>query len=106
MNMVNSPFKRFKPYEIIPGWADADHTILEYAIRIYEVIAYEGETEKIIEKVEVYDENGIYRFELRDGRLVPDEIPFSNYFTTITEDGDQVIEQGWNWQRYPYPLEV
>lgn len=94
-------FKRFKPYEIIPGWADADHTILEYAIRIYEVIAYEGETEKIIEKVEVYDENGIYRFELRDGRLVPDEIPFSNYFTTITEDGDQVIEQGWNWAKIP-----
>ncbi len=93
--------KRFKPYEIIPGWADADHTYLDYAIRIYEVIAYEGQEERIVEKVEVYDQNGIYRFELRDGKLVPDEIPFSNYFTTITEDGDQVIEQGWNWSKIP-----
>ena len=94
-------FKRFKSYEIIPGWSDADHTSLDYAIRIYEVIAYEGKQEKIIEKVEVYDENGIYRFILEGEKLVPDEEPFSNYFTTITEDGDQVIEQGWNWSKIP-----
>lgn len=94
-------FKRFKPYEIIPGWADADHTYLDYAIRIYEVIAYEGRKEKVVEKVEVYDQNGIYRFILEGGKLVPDEIPFSNYFTTIDEDDEQVIEQGWNWQKIP-----
>ena len=94
-------FKRFKPYEVIPGWADADHTYLDYAIRIYEVIAYEGQEEKTVEKVEVYDENGIYRFVLEGSKLVPDEVPFSNYFTTVTEDGDQVIEQGWNWLKIP-----
>lgn len=94
-------FKRFKPFEIIPGWADADHTYLDYAIRIYEVISYEGQQEKIIEKVEVYDENGIYRFVLENGKIRPDEIPFSNYFTTIDEDGDQIIEQGWNWSKIP-----
>ncbi|WP_392462343.1 phage portal protein [Streptococcus parasuis] len=93
--------KRFKSYEIIPGWSDADHTSLDYVIRIYEVIAYEGKKEKIIEKVEVYDENGIYRFILEGGKLVPDDEPFSNYFTTIDEDGEQVIEQGWNWQKIP-----
>lgn len=59
-------FKRFKPYEIIPGWADADHTRLEYAIRIYEVITYQGTLERIIEKVEVYDDTGINYFELSD----------------------------------------
>lgn len=93
--------KRFKPYEIIPGWSDADHTSLDYAIRIYEVIAYEGQREKIIEKVEVYDENGIYRFIMEGGKLEPDEEPFSNYFTTIDEDGEQIIEQGWNWSKLP-----
>lgn len=93
--------KRFKPYEIIPGWSDADHTSLDYAIRIYEVIAYEGHQETVVEKVEVYDENGIYRFIRENGRLVPDEVPFENYFTTIDEDGDQVIEQGWNWSKIP-----
>jgi SPP1 family phage portal protein len=94
-------FKRFKAYEIIPGWSDAEHTTLDYVIRIYEVVAYEGQQEKIIEKVEVYDENGIYRFVLKDGHLEPDDIPLSNYFTTIDEDGDQVIEQGWNWSKIP-----
>lgn len=94
-------FRRFKSYEIIPGWADTEHTILDYAIRIYEVIAYEGKQEKIVEKVEVYDENGIYRFVIEGSKLVPDEEPFSNYFTTIDEDGDQVIEQGWNWSKIP-----
>ncbi|MDD3049728.1 MAG: phage portal protein [Candidatus Cloacimonetes bacterium] len=94
-------FKRFKPYEIIPGWADAEHTILDYVIRLFEVTAYEGETEKVIERVEVYTEKGINRFILDGGHLVPDEEPFSTYFTTIDEDGDQVIEQGWNWSKIP-----
>ena len=49
-------FKRLKPHEIIPGWSDSEHTDLDYAIRPYEVIAYEGHTEKVVEKVEVYDD--------------------------------------------------
>ena len=28
--------KRLKPYELIPGWKDSEHTKLDYAIRIYE----------------------------------------------------------------------
>lgn len=72
MNMVNSP-SWFKPYEVIPGWADAEHTVLEYAIRVYEVIAYEGKTEKV--SAEVYDDTGINYFELNNGNLKPCE-PF------------------------------
>jgi SPP1 family phage portal protein len=94
-------FKRFKSFEIIPGWKDAEHTTLDYVIRIYEVISYEGQQEKVVEKVEVYDDKGIYRFVLDGGNLIPDEVPFSNYFTTIDEDGEQVIEQGWNWSKIP-----
>jgi SPP1 family phage portal protein len=90
--------KKFKAYEIIPGWRDVDHTILDYAIRIYEVIAYEGDQEKTIEKVEVYDENGIHYFTLEDGRLVPDNPFFANYFTTTDHEGN---DQGWNWSRIP-----
>ena len=90
-------FKRFRPWEIIPGWADADHTELDYAIRIYEVLAYEGQQEKIVEKVEVYDKTGIYRFVLEGRRLVPDEVPFSNHF--IVTDGE--TEEGWNWSKIP-----
>lgn len=92
-------FKRFKPYEIIPGWADADHTKLEYAIRIYEVISYEGTLERIIEKVEVYDDTGINYFELSDGgSLKPCEPYHQDYFTMVDEEG---TEQGYNWSKIP-----
>jgi SPP1 family phage portal protein len=91
-------FKRFKPYEIIPGWKDAEHTVLEYAIRVYEVIAYEGRTEKVIEKVEVYDDTGINYFELNNGNLKPVEPFHQDYFTMIDVEG---IEQGYNWSKIP-----
>ncbi|MEA4831581.1 MAG: phage portal protein [Oscillospiraceae bacterium] len=91
-------FKKFKGYEIIPGWRDADHTVLDYVIRIYEVVAYEGQQEKIVEKVEVYDESGIHYFILEGGHLVPDAPFISNYFITTDNEGK---DQGWNWSRIP-----
>lgn len=92
-------FKRFKPYEIIPGWQDEEHTILDYAIRVYEVIVYEGRQEKVIQKVEVYDDTGINYFELTDGGSLKPVEPFhQNYFTMIEADG---LEQGYNWSKIP-----
>ena len=43
----NFTFKRFAPWEIIPLWKDAEHTVLEAFIRVYEVVGYVGNTEKI-----------------------------------------------------------
>ena len=92
-------FRRIKPFEIIPGWHDSEHTQLDYAIRIYEVIVYEGHTEHVVEKVEVYDDKGINYFELTSGgTLTPCEPFFQNYITVIDEDGS---EEGWNWTRIP-----
>lgn len=92
-------FKRLKPFEVIPGWKDAEHTTLDYAIRIYEVIVYEGKQEKVVQKVEVYDDKGITFFELTDGgSLKPDEPFMQNYFTITDEDG---IETGYNWTKIP-----
>ena len=92
-------FKRMKPFEIIPGWKDAEHTVLDYAIRIYEVIAYEGQQEKVIQKVEVYDDKGITFFELIDGGTLKPVEPFTQaYFTITDEDG---VETGYNWTKIP-----
>ena len=91
-------FKRFKGYEIIPGWKDAEHTILDYVIRVYEVIKVEKDKEKIISKVEVYDDKGVYYFTLDGERLVPDEIPFKNHFSVIEKDGST---KGYNWTKIP-----
>ena len=92
-------FKRMKPFEIIPGWKDAEHTILDYAIRIYEVIVYEGRQEKVVQKVEVYDDKGITFFELTDGGSLKPVEPFvQNYFTITDEKG---TETGYNWTKIP-----
>lgn len=92
-------FKRIRPYELIPGWKDADHTILEYAIHLYSTIQYEGTNdEKIVEMVDVFDENGIWYFELSsENKLIPVEPYHSDYFT-ISIGAD---EQGYNWSRIP-----
>ena len=87
-------FKRFAPLEIIPLWKDAEHTVLESFIRIYEVVTYVGNEEKIIEKVEVYDEVGVSYFELTDsGSLKPDGEQHVPYFS--------IEDQGFNWTRIP-----
>lgn len=92
-------FKKFEPYEILPFWKDAEHTILDFAVRIYEVEAYEGTKEIIIEKVEVYSTKGIDRYVLQNGTLIPDvENPSSNYIVVIDEDGKEV---SYNWEKIP-----
>lgn len=90
-------FTRFKPYEIIPMWADAEHTVLDCAIRTYEVIAYEGTEEKVIEKVEIFNPDGIYYFELKDDILLAEEPYYQPYFT-VENDG---TAQGFNWDKIP-----
>ncbi len=87
-------FKRIKPYELIPLWADAEHTILDAAVHIYKVVSYEGKnTERIIERADVFDETGISYFELSGNTLTPVEPYHSEYFT--------VNGQGYNWSKIP-----
>lgn len=87
-------FKKFKGHEMIPGWRDADHTILDYCIRLYSMISYEREEERIVEKVEVFDETGISYFQLDGGELTP-EPPFHEAYFTV--DGVHPF----NWTRIP-----
>ena len=92
-------FKRLKPFEIIPGWKDSEHTVLDYAVRVYEVIVYEGRREKVVQKVEVYDDKGIHYFELTDGGSLKSVEPyFQNYFTITDDEG---LETGYNWTKIP-----
>ena len=74
-------FKRFKPYEIIPIWKDAEHTELDYVIRMYVTIKVtKNNKKKFIDHVEVYNQQGIFNFTYEGGKLIPDEKkPFENY---------------------------
>lgn len=87
-------FKVFKPYEVLPFWQDSEHTILDYAVRLYEVEVYEGSRLKVEEKVEVYKEDGVYRYDLRNNSLYEDtENPYSPYM--------KVDGKGYNWEQIP-----
>lgn len=95
-------FRLFPSYEVLPFWKDNEHTMLDFAIRLYLVIGYEGTTPKVIEKVEVYDLNGVHKFILDGGTLIPDiannENPDSPHVTMIDADGNIT---GFNWSRVP-----
>jgi len=75
-------FKRLKAFEVIPGWKDSEHTELDYAIRVYEILDYsDSKTDgEILEKIEVFDASGIHYFELnKRGELVavsPYHLPY------------------------------
>jgi len=76
--------------------------MLDFAVRLYQVAGYEGTTPKIIEKVEVYDLEGVHKFTLEHGKLVPDaekeEDANLRYVTTAGDDG---TVQGFNWSMVP-----
>lgn len=61
-------FRLFPGYEVLPFWKDSEHTVLDFAVRLYLVESYENTSLKIIEKVEVYDLKGIHRFVLDGGK--------------------------------------
>lgn len=87
-------FQRFKPYEVLPFWKDSEHTELDCALRLYPVEVWEGQTMKIVEKVEIFTKDGIERYEFTNNHLIPDvENPHGFYA--------YVGDQGFNWERVP-----
>ena len=87
--------KKFHPWEVLPFWKDDDHTELDFAVRVYDMEAYEGDMEKMITYVEVYDTKGIHKFRLDGNKLVSDYSTY--YFELETEEG--VIP--YNWDKIP-----
>jgi len=47
-------FKHFPAYDILPFWADDDHTILDCAVRYYTQEVWNGYTKEKVEKVEIF----------------------------------------------------
>lgn len=96
-------FKRFGNYEIIPFWADEEHTELDCFGRLYQLDGYEGETEKTYEFFELYSRDGVERYQLDGGHLVPDVLhPSGAHYLMEQHDPDgQHIEVPYNWSRVP-----
>ncbi|WP_107950934.1 phage portal protein [Lysinibacillus parviboronicapiens] len=90
--------KRFPPHEIIPYWKDSEQTILDFAIRLYSVKEYEGNSEVVVEKVEVYSANGVEHYQWFAGHLVQNVTKTLVSYITIN-DGENELSM--NWQRTP-----
>ena len=65
-------FRLFPAYEILPFWKDNDHTEAEAVLRLYQVEEYDGKNPTLTEKAELYTLNGVQRFILKNGKLLPD----------------------------------
>lgn len=69
-------FKRFKPYEILPIWADDEHEGLKFFIRLYSQKEFIAGREVIVEYTDVYDSERIVRYKVSGKSLIKlDEIP-------------------------------
>ena len=99
-------FMRCAPEEIIPLWADSDHTELDAVIRKYSVEQYVGSTKKIIKYVDYYTREGVYHYIYNDnGKLVknPDKPQVSSNFTAKTVDAEGNEQQiGIRWAKIPF----
>ncbi len=93
-------FRMFPSYEILPFWEDSEHTILDFAVRLYLVEGYEGINPVIIEKAEIYTKDGIYRYILDNSVLIED-ISEDNDINQIIISDENGNKNGFNWQRIP-----
>lgn len=87
-------FMMFPGYEILPFWADASHTELEAALRLYPVEVYEGAEKKIVKKVDLFTLDGVSTYLFENGVLTPDrDTPKQSYVVM----GGRPL----NWERFP-----
>ena len=93
-------FRLFPAYEILPFWADNDHCEAEAAVRLYQVEEYDGRTPTLTEKAELYTLNGVQRFTLQNGVLVPDADGKSRAYRfpyAVRTD----LNTAYTWQKLP-----
>ena len=95
-------FRLFPGYEILPFWKDSEHTELDFFVRLYVSVAYDGKKRQYIEKVEVYDLKGVHLYILDGSKLIPDTINNETLdvpHVTMTDANGKVT--GFNWSRIP-----
>lgn len=91
-------FIRFDPFEILPFWKDSDHTILDFAVRLYEIEVYEGTTWTIKEKVEIYYSDRIEKYDFTDGKLKADNKNFIEHYIVFNNENDT---SSYDWGQVP-----
>lgn len=88
-------FKVFPAYEIKAFWKDTDHDELDFVVRLYNTIQYKNDEKKFIERIEIYRKDGVYRYILSGGSLIPDA-ENGEYQSYVSING-----VNYNWDRIP-----
>lgn len=99
-------FMRCAPEEVIPLWADSDHTELDAVIRKYTVEQYIQGQKKLLKFVDYYTKEGVYHYKYNDnGILVADEEKgaLSPHFSikSVGQDGKEQ-DIGVSWAKIPF----
>ena len=99
-------FMRCAPEEVIPLWADSDHTELDAVIRKYTVEQYIMGQKKLLKFVDYYTKEGVYHYKYNDGgMLVSDEdkeaLSANFSLKSVGQDGKEQ-EIGVSWAKIPF----
>ena len=92
-------FRRFPAYQVLPFWADDDHTVLDAAARLWLQEVWDGLAKKIVKQVELFKPDGIYRYVLEGSTLIPD-VELGEYSAYITRKTGEKAE-AFNWNKFP-----
>lgn len=101
-------FKSLDPLEICPFWLDAEKTQLQMYARVYNQQVYEGNSLTTVMRVDLYTNDGIYRFNKTDNDLI-DNFDFgtSNFqpyiYNTVSYENPEIedIVTSKAWGRLP-----
>lgn len=93
-------FQHFPAQDILPFWADDDHTVLDCGVRLYSQEVWNGYQKELVEKVEIFKADGLWRYLFQNDRLIPDVEAgaHENYVSVV--DGAGGLEE-FNWTRIP-----
>lgn len=92
-------FKHFPAHEILPFWADDDHTVLDCAVRLYPQEVWNGYQKETVDRVEIFKPDGLFRYIFQNDMLIPDvETGEREDYFTVSE-GEEVTAL--NWDRIP-----
>lgn len=102
-------FKRIPATEIIPFWADIDHTQLDAAIRVYETEVFTGTDKSLITHIKYFTREKVYNYIQGDEGIHPDlDAPIEYNFTvtrpSVAEDGsplEEGVTANYMWDRIP-----
>jgi SPP1 family phage portal protein len=97
-------FKRLPATEVIPFWADVDHTVLDAAIRVYDIEVYKGTEVTTQQHLQFFTKDAVFNYIKNEfGELVADEnAPVEYNFKTQENDDTGVLNEQFNmWERIP-----